>query len=355
MNRLAAGLFALALGCSAAVRADFRDRPVFDVHSKRSPAATDTRIPIRGPIVISQSGDYVVANNLAATPESPAIQFLNTENIVVTIDLNGQTVTASDQDAILVNPRNGSWSRCVDLTLSNGTVSGNVKALGWADRCGWSQVKIDHVTLDRSHVYVEDATLSITASRLMESFVSTYGNFAAPLLKIVGNHFSDSGLDLTGHGEIPGNIFHPYGFIDLGRNDDMGTGSFVVAGNDIAGGEIRVGVDPSQSVGSIQVLRNHVGSVVLWNAWYSVVEGNIIYRCTSPFGYEAESAITAIYAFFNRIDNNQFLGACEYGIHFGEVTSGNRYSGNRLRDLMPMPVLDEGEDNGPRVDVAPQQ
>jgi hypothetical protein len=91
----------------------------FTVLTTLNTFAQDTRTPISTPMQITQSGSYVLTNNIAASNTA-----LNITASDVTIDLNGFTISQSGSqfaDGIVIVP-NGTYPR--NISIINGSIKG---------------------------------------------------------------------------------------------------------------------------------------------------------------------------------------------------------------------------------------
>jgi hypothetical protein len=301
-------------------------------------------IPINGPVVISQSGDYIVTRDFAANPGTPAIRFPDPDAygdpLVVSIDLAGHTISASDTFAILVREYSIPPPQPVSLTLRNGRIRGDI---GWGTcraRC-LIQVYLDRTTLDGTVSFL-DGLLTITSSFI--NVITADSDWDGARVIVTDSRFRWIGG--SGRFEILGN---QGGGINFFNGVSSWSSSGVIERNELS---FIVSTWPWYS-SDLRISRNVIGYVALVDAEDTTISENEIRGC-SPGG-SAVAFLGGPESRHNRIEDNVFLGGCEYGIHFDWDTQWNTYSGNTLGNgLMLVPVLDQGENNGPGLDVAPE-
>jgi hypothetical protein len=331
MNRLTAGLVALALACAGAGAAN---------------AASP--IPIDGPIVITQSGNYIVTRDICDAYPAVRMGLPDEEvDIDVAIDLDGHSICGV---VVRGYPDGGG---CRTLSMRNGRlVGGLTSSTGLGGGCN-DRVYLHSLTIQGFFVSVEDGLLSVTSSRLINADLISYNNRGGAVANIVGNRLVDSSIILAGsnNSHVFDNVIER-GSIDLSPSNDGWNASGVVAGNTITEGSIisdwRGGM---WGTGPMEIMRNYIGGHIEFSGLTgSSVVGNDIYGC-SPSG---SAIVLGEFSQFNRIDDNRFLGRCAHGIEFGEHADDNEYSGNTFRVVVPVPIVDHGERNGPGLDVAPE-
>ena len=330
--------------------------------SSLSSYAADPRIPISGPVVISQSGNYVVTRDFAAPLGIDAIRFA--DNVAVDIELNGHTISGP----ILVRSLRNNTPWCVSVSLRNGRLSNSrIQAdqtfLGrTCNAFNWDQsISLERITLEGGSIDAGDTDLTITSSSLINTTLSSYRDYDWAPLKVTNSRLTNSSIRIGGgvYVEIYGNDFEHGGIY---VNSSLYASSGLIAGNSI--GFITVRDSFELSATHLQILRNQIeGAFDLSGIANSLISGNEIGGCTARdsailFGGQRWGSS------WNRIEDNVFVGDCAYGIAFGELTWGNTYSGNSFRTfypdwtLDPERVLDEGtmvppNRRGP-MEVAPE-
>jgi hypothetical protein len=297
-------------------------------------AAAAAPMPIHGPMVISQSGEYVVTQDFTSFFQ-PAIKLTGT--VDVTINLAGHTISAYAAPVVQVRAFKDD-DGCRTLRIWNGHVLGGYGLSAMSNGSGGCspQVMIDGMSFENADVYVEDAALVVTSSVVMHGGIASVASAVSNPATLRGNRVFGGDIALLGidGGRILGNV------VRGGSIMVRGTGT-IVASNMI-GGDVEVGGDASgQGAQNVQVAKNRImGSVSLTQTGGSSITGNGILGCGST-----GSAVRVDFGTGNHIDGNAFQGGCEHGITFDELSSGNEYSANTYRIYTAEPIVDDGTDN----------
>ncbi|HEX4823270.1 MAG TPA: hypothetical protein VFV19_03060 [Candidatus Polarisedimenticolaceae bacterium] len=304
-------------------------------------AAFAGRIPIGGaPMTISQSGSYVLVADIDAIFQ-PAIKLSGEVN--ADIDLAGHTITAYGAPVVQVRATHDDDS-CRTLTLRNGVVAGGyglVSMTGGPDACR-PTLTIDGAQFQSADLYVEDTVITLTRSVFTSGGIFVVNNVGGPQSHVRGNRLIGGDIVVLGDdgGNIVGNVSRG-GSIMVRGNSERDTAHILIASNTIGGNLEIGGENAGEGASDIYVARNSVnGYVTLTQTSDAKLDLNRIGRC-GP----GNTSIGVNFGTAGWIDANAFQGGCAHGIVFDELSSGNEYSGNTFRVVVPEPVLDYGTDN----------
>jgi hypothetical protein len=304
--------------------------------------ADDGLIPIDRPVVITESGSYVVTADFTATTGS-AIKFLG--DITVDIDFAGHAVGATDAPVIMLRGQLDSGAPFVKL--HDGRVIGVGSGVySWTNFSSSRRVvvEITKMSFENADVWVEDGALTVMMSSFVHSDVRDEANRGGATGIIENNEVS--GGDIAALGVVGGVIRHNVirgGSIIVAEGDGLGGFDNLVEENTLTGGDIRVGKNwGGGSVSDNLVKRNVVaGAILVANGYEVSIVENRILGC-SPSG--SGITVTGV-SRFGLFERNVLTGACPYGIEFDDLTRGNLYRDNVMPRATCGLVLDNGLDN----------
>jgi hypothetical protein len=297
---------------------------------------TSLPTPISGPVTITTSGNYIVTKDFNAGAV-PAFKLVG--NVVADIDFAGHTVSGTIP---LLDDGTSTCNRTIKL--HDGTYSaGFIDAHTFRLHCR-NEVFIDHMILTGTYLTLEDAKLSVTSSVIINASTFVDANWGLPPPEfenneVYGGSFIGSGASGA---SIVGNTFHS-GSITLKSDvDGWNLGNVTVRGNVLRNGNITINDDFAFGAASgHDIQRNRVsGVIVLGESFDSTVRENTI-GCA----HGGTAVSLKGYTRRNRITNNTFAATCDHGMSFSNLSFENRYGGNLFEEIVPEPIIDEGEGN----------
>ena len=309
--------------------------------------AESGRIPIFKPIVITESGSYVVTRDFNVTTGN-AIAISN--NASVTIDFAGHTINAAGGAASVIDVHNNGQfaGPCPQLRLLGGRIAGPPGAIAsgvyfsHAHMSCMSHAEFSHMTFENASVLIRDARTAISSSHFSRSNLQIESDDGALPVRVEGNVFSQSHLNVIAgsSAQIRNNVFD-HGSIGVWPSSvGYGGNTTQVEANAISYGNLTIGVSTSRVANEVVVSRNSLfrGVVSVKAVNGARVNENSVSGCGSSIG-----GINIVESQQVLLEGNQISG-CLSGLAFDGASSTNTYRNNVLRGN-GTPVDDQGTDN----------
>jgi hypothetical protein len=297
-------------------------------------------IPIDGPIVITQSGSYVVTRDFHAYYDY-AIRLVG--NITVDVDFAGHTL-GSFWAVVMVRHPNDNL-QAPQVTLHDGRMQGGYGAYAWTNHGhGMPSVTMTRMTLDGAYTWIEDGVLTVRDSRLINSSMTVDANFDPVYGTFANNDVLYGNLIFMGaSGSIYGNRIDGASIILEGSDNFGPSGS--ISGNTLVGGSIEIAQGGNETGSGVSVQGNDLlgsyGGIAIGNVVRFTVAGNRLASC----GPSGRGIVFSRMARLGTIQGNIIPGSCPSALWFGNETSQNVYRENVVTNTSRFRVHDEGEQN----------
>jgi hypothetical protein len=296
-------------------------------------------IPIDGPVVITQSGSYVVTRDFHAIYDY-AIRLVG--SITVDIDFAGHTLGSFSTVVMVRHPNDDPQSPTV--TLHDGRMMGGYGAYAWTNRGhGMPRVTMTRMTLEGAYTWIEDGSLTVNDSRLVNSSMTVDGNFSPGGGTFGNNDVLYGDIVLMGSGGWIHNNRIDGASIILGGSYFGPSGS--ITGNTLLTGSIEIGQSGPYIGNDVNVRGNDIlgayGAILVGNVVRFSVAGNRLASC----GPTGRGIVVSGLARLGTIQGNIIPGSCASALWFGDMTSRNVYQENVVTNTNRFRVHDDGDDN----------